>query len=341
MRDFNFVPTAFSVGENAYCEIDGFCRIYGERAVIIGGKTAIEVASEKILRGCNEISVVAKIWYGGECSRENISVLSKLEEVSSADMIFAVGGGKAIDVCKYLAEKLGKPVFVFPTVAAGGACCSRVSVLRSSDGSSAEPFILNKAPTHVFLDSEILSRAPEKYLSSGIGAALAEIYDLQISARDAESSYFGGMAISSAKLLAAMIFENGAQACRDNRKHNDSEAFRETLLAVSSVSGLVFGQQSQLKLKSGFAACFCSALENLCIAENMLHGEKLAFCALVGLLYDGQAHEYNTLKEFAEKIGLPTVIADLGATLAQLDSAADLLGDAFDTRCVKIAVRTL
>ncbi|MCB6607072.1 iron-containing alcohol dehydrogenase, partial [Anaerostipes caccae] len=72
---------------------------------------------EKIIANCGGISVSAKIWYGGESSYENVEILSGVDEVKSADMIFAVGGGKALDTCKCLSDKLGKPVFTFPTVA--------------------------------------------------------------------------------------------------------------------------------------------------------------------------------------------------------------------------------
>jgi glycerol dehydrogenase len=61
-------------------------------------------------------------------------------EVKNADMIFAVGGGKAIDTCKCLGDKTGLPVFTFPTIASNCACCTSVAIMYKEDGSFLEPY---------------------------------------------------------------------------------------------------------------------------------------------------------------------------------------------------------
>ena len=96
MNNYCMTLPSYTIGERAYEDIYRFCSPFGKTAVMIGGKTALSVASEKIIANCGGISVSAKIWYGGESSYENVEILSGVDEVKSADMIFAVGGGKRL-----------------------------------------------------------------------------------------------------------------------------------------------------------------------------------------------------------------------------------------------------
>ena len=169
MNNYCMTLPNYTIGERAYEDIYRFCSPFGKTAVMIGGKTALSVASEKIIANCGGISVSAKIWYGGESSYENVEILSGVDEVKSADMIFAVGGGKALDTCKCLSDKLGKPVFTFPTVASNCACCTAVAIMYRPDGSFIEPYFFENAPVHAFIDTDIMCAAPEKYLWAGMG----------------------------------------------------------------------------------------------------------------------------------------------------------------------------
>ena len=92
----------YSVGTDAYEDIKEICPAYGKKAAIIGGKHALAAAQDKIIAAAKEagIEIIGPFWYGGEASVENIEMLKP--KVADADMIFAVGGGKAIDTCKVL-----------------------------------------------------------------------------------------------------------------------------------------------------------------------------------------------------------------------------------------------
>lgn len=61
-----FLPT-YSVGTDCYKEIAWVTRKYGKKAVVIGGKTAIEKSKEELIKGVegSEIQIADFIWYGG------------------------------------------------------------------------------------------------------------------------------------------------------------------------------------------------------------------------------------------------------------------------------------
>ncbi len=108
----NFQETLFpgyTIGEDAYQNIPAVCAPFGKKAAIIGGKRALAAAEEKIRRAVagSAVEITGTYWYGGEASVENIAKLQP--QVAQADMLFAVGGGKAIDTVKVLAHMTHRP----------------------------------------------------------------------------------------------------------------------------------------------------------------------------------------------------------------------------------------
>lgn len=106
----------YTVGPDAYEDIVNICSAYGKKAAIIGGRKALAAAEPQIRKAVegSGIEITGTFWYGGEASRENMDMLRP--QVADADMIFAVGGGKAIDTCKVLAHETNRPFFTFPTI---------------------------------------------------------------------------------------------------------------------------------------------------------------------------------------------------------------------------------
>lgn len=140
MTDYSISLPSYTIGVHAYDTICDICRKFGRQVVLIGGRQALAAAEEKIRTGMGaELSAPPALLYGGEASEENIASLAAVREVQEADMLFAVGGGKALDTCKALAQQLDKPVFAFPTIASTCAATTAVSILYHSDGSFPIP----------------------------------------------------------------------------------------------------------------------------------------------------------------------------------------------------------
>ena len=96
----------YSVGPDCYEAIPSVTARYGKKVVIIGGKTALSKAQDAILAAVKgHLDVTAVLWYGGNSTYENVDMLMNTKEVQEADMVFAVGGGRAVDCCKTMATK--------------------------------------------------------------------------------------------------------------------------------------------------------------------------------------------------------------------------------------------
>ena len=87
----------YSVGPDCYEAIPSVTARYGKKVVIIGGKTALSKAQDAILAAVKgHLDVTAVLWYGGNSTYENVDMLMNTKEVQEADMVFAVGGGRAV-----------------------------------------------------------------------------------------------------------------------------------------------------------------------------------------------------------------------------------------------------
>ena len=102
MQNYSMMLPHYSIGAEIYDNIPKFCLPHGRKIVAIGGHTAMNVAKPEIDRAIegSGLEIIDYIWYGGEASYENVEMLLALPQVQEADMIFAIGGGKALDTCK-------------------------------------------------------------------------------------------------------------------------------------------------------------------------------------------------------------------------------------------------
>ena len=152
-----FLPS-YSVGEDCYQQIPYVTRKYGKTAVVIGGKTAMEKARQELdaaVQG-SDVQILDYIWYGGDSNYENVEMLKADSRVQEADMLFGVGGGRACDTVKTLADMLDKPFFTFPTLASNCAACTAITVMYNPDGSFKEYYYMHAPSYHTFVNTKIM-----------------------------------------------------------------------------------------------------------------------------------------------------------------------------------------
>ena len=176
MTDYSITLPSYSIGEQVYKQIPTVCAPFGATAVVIGGHKAIAAVRERLLAAIqgSAVTITDFVWYGGEASRENIAALAENPAVAAADMIFAVGGGKALDTGKAYGEESGKPVFTFPTIASTCAATTAVSILYHADGTFLAPDFHKAPPVHAFILPSVIAAAPRRYIWAGMGDTYAK-----------------------------------------------------------------------------------------------------------------------------------------------------------------------
>ena len=160
----------YSIGEDCYKELPYVARNYGKKAVVIGGKTAMAKSKDALLEGIkgSDLEITDFIWYGGDSSYENGNALIANPAVREADIIFGVGGGRACDTAKYVANELDKPLFTFPTVASNCAAVTAICVIYNANGTFRE-YYYPKLADHTFINTAVIADSPYDLLWAGIG----------------------------------------------------------------------------------------------------------------------------------------------------------------------------
>lgn len=326
MENYSMYFPSYSIGPKVYGKIYEICNPYGKKAVCIGGKKALQAAKEGIAATVQntELEITGWLWYGGEASYENVAALKEAKEVKEADMIFAVGGGKALDTGKALAEQLKMPVFTFPTIASNCASTTSVAIMYEMSGVFKEPYFTEKPPVHAFIQTEILSQAPKKYMWAGMGDTYAKFYEASVSSRNDELPHYLELGVNVSQMCVTPILKYGEAALQDNEAKKVSKELEQVVLAIVVSTGIasnLLTKEHTVHYNSGLAhAVFYSLTAFRQIEERHLHGEVVGYGVLILLLCDGQEEEFEKVYKFHKRTGLPTRLSQIEITKAEFES---------------------
>lgn len=325
MENYEIHLPSYSIGSEIYGQIADITRAFGKRAVIIGGHRALTVAAGLITGALNgsDIVITGVRWYGGEASYENVNALLTDEAVKTADMIFAVGGGKALDTGKAAGEIAGKPVFTFPTIASTCAATTAVAIMYYPDGRFRQPYFLRTPPKHAFIFTPTLAVAPCRYLWAGLGDTYAKYFESTMSSRGEELVHYHRLGVIVSSLCLEPLLQYGAEALADNKTGRLSYALEQTLLAVivsTGIASILLTAEHIIDYNTGLAhAVFYALTAYPQIEEKHLHGEVVGLGVLLLLLVDEQEEMFRKMFSFNKSVGLPTSIADIDITPEELE----------------------
>ncbi|MDO4265841.1 MAG: iron-containing alcohol dehydrogenase family protein [Eubacteriales bacterium] len=317
----------YTVGEGCYKEIPHKARFLGKKAVVIGGKTAMEKAKDKLLEGIagSDMSITDFIWFGGNSTYENGDALIAMDAVKNAEIIFGVGGGRACDTAKYVADKLDKPLFSFPTIASNCAAVTAISVMYNPDG-SLNNYYFPKIADHTFIETSIIADSPEELLWAGIGDALSKECEAVFGSSEDELSHTPMMGVTISHVCTAPLLKYGKKALEDIRAKKVSYELEQIALDIIISTGLVSNLVTALPdyyYNSCLAHCFYNGFTLTPAGEKHLHGEVVSFGTLVQLNYAGEKELLEEVTKFNLSVGLPVCLDDVEVTEPDLETIAD------------------
>lgn len=316
LAEYTVLFPGYTVGARAYDKVKDICPLYGKKAVVVGGETAMAKTKEALRAAVAgaQLTITEFLWYGGESSYENVDKLKSCAAVQETDMLFAVGGGKAVDTCKVLAHAIGKPFFTFPTIASNCASFTSLGVMYHPDGRFHELSFSKVPPAHVFIDTSVAALAPRQYLWAGMGDTIAKYYEARISARGVTMRHSDAIGVTISEMCAEPILRLGKQALDENSAGRAGEAFEEVMLAILVSTGMVSNFVVQDFNGHIAHALFCTITMLPQIEEKHLHGEVVMYGVLVLLMCDGQEAVLRRAFDFCKSVGLPTKLADIDVT---------------------------
>lgn len=306
---------AWTAGVNAYQGLPQIAEKFGKRIFLIGGLKALQAGQQKLIEGImgSNMEIVSTHSFTGICSMAQAQALADEAVLNSSDMVFGMGGGKAIDCAKAAAHLAGLAVFTFPTIAATCAAVTKLCVMYKGDGSFDSFLFLREPPKHAFIDMDIIAHSPAKYLRAGIGDSLAKHVESSFSARGAEQSYEDILGLSIAQGLADVMLKEGEQAMEDNKKFLSSPALLKIALQNIVSVGLVslFVRE---EFNSALAHSLYYALEALPQMKHCLHGDVVAWGSLVQLVMDHQPERAQEFMHLLRAIGTPCSLEEMGVS---------------------------
>jgi glycerol dehydrogenase len=222
-----------------------------------------------------------------------------------------VGGGKAVDTAKAVAWKLKVPSIVVGTQCATNADTSAESVVYTEDHKFVESLIFPRNPVVVIEDTEILCKAPPKFMVWGMGDALSTKFESAAFAQARRKRKDGAVPTGAALALADACYdslmEHGLRAVRDLKNGIHSADVDDVIEAVKLASGMAF---------ENTGCALAHALHNGLTKTGEVegeHGEIVAYCTIVQMAYEKRpAEEVSKVADWCGQIGLPTRLEDIG-----------------------------
>lgn len=322
LENYSISLPSYTIGEKAYEKIDEICSPFGSKVVCIGGKTAISKVKDLIIKS-TKLDILDFVWYGGEASYENIDMLKSNEKVAEADMIFAIGGGKALDTAKALAFTISKPVFTFPTIASNCAGTTAVSIMYNRDGSFKEPFFFPAPAKHCFIYTPIIAQSPWKYIWAGIGDTYAKYFESEMSSRGEDLVHYHALGVTTSELCLYPLLKYGKKALDDFKGGINSFEVEQVILSVvvtTGIASILLTAEHIIDYNTGLAhAVFYALTSYPHIEERHLHGEVVGYGVLILLLVDNNEEMFRQMYNFNKSVGLPTCLADIEMSTDDLD----------------------
>ncbi len=305
----------YSVGPDAYSLIADVLRPYGKRVIVIGGETALAKASPSLLPALEAAgaTVLDTVVYGHDATNANIDAIRNNPLAQAADVIFAVGGGRACDTVKSAADLMGKPCMTCPTVASNCAPITAVAVIYKEDGSLDHYHFGKSCPDHCFINTSVILDSPQELFWAGLGDALSKQIEVLYASRGKQLFHTPLLGVHVAQACQEPLLALGTAALADMKAGELSEAFTECVLDIIVSTGVVSNlvTHTEYYYNSSLAHCFYNASMVLPAGHKHLHGEVVSFGNLVLLAYDGQDALLDKFLDFNTALGLPVTLKEL------------------------------
>ena len=320
---------SFLFGRNVYPRLPQLMRPFGKRFAVVGGVTAMLKALpalEAAISG-TDYAMLCALPFGGACTVGAMRALRDQLEPLSPDFIVGMGGGKAIDTAKGVAHLLGIPLVSLPTLVSNCAPITALSVVYKDEGPFDSFMFFDGPPALTVVDLDIAAGAPAKYFRAGMGDTLAKHLESTFSARgdvlgEGMMDHMSAIGVALSSTCFDPIMQFGRQALDEAAAHTAGQAFELCARSIILSAGLV-SLMANDDYNCALAHAVCYGLQLFPhVEENYLHGDLVAYGALVQLMLDGQVDRAKALREFLVSLGTPVTLRDMNVPLdrAALDA---------------------
>ena len=296
------LPRLIVVGEKNIGKIGNFLKSLNDakKVSLISGSNVKKIVQKKIDESLAS-SNIKKSWYLSKINdAKSIKEIEKNVRKNKTNLLIGVGGGRSVDIAKMIAFNLGKPFVSIPTSASHDGIASPFVSVKGEKPHS----MVATAPLGVFVDVDVIKRAPKNLLASGCGDLIAKItavHDWQLG-NSKTGEYYGRYSAHLALMSAKILIENSS---RFAKKGPDVREIVEALISAG-VASCIAGSSRPC---SGAEHLFSHAVDKLEPGVG-LHGEKCGIGAIMIAKLQGQ--DWKNIVKTLKAVGAPTTAKEIG-----------------------------
>ena len=296
------LPRLIEIGEKNIGDFGRFVNSLNKskRISLISGTNVTKIIQKKI-EGSLKSNKIKFVWHmSGNNTITAINTIQKDVKKDQSDLIVGIGGGRSVDTAKMIAYNLDKPFVSVPTAAShDGMASPFVSIVGDKPHS-----IVASAPLGVFVDIDIIRKAPAKLLASGCGDLIANIIavkDWQLG-HEKTGEYYGRYSADLALMSAKIVMENSSYYAKNGL---DIRVIVEALISAG-VASCIAGSSRPC---SGAEHLFSHALDKIAPGRG-LHGEKCGIGSIMMAKLQGQ--DWKKIVKTLKDVGAPVSAKQVG-----------------------------
>ena len=296
------LPRLIEIGEKNINDFGKFLNSLNKpkKVSLIAGTNVQRILKKKIEKSL-KLKKIEFIWHTSIDNQiKSLNQIQKDVKKDNSDLIVGIGGGRSVDTAKLISYNLGKPFVSLPTAASHDGMASPFVSVKSDKPHS----IVATAPMGVFVDIDVIKKAPAKLLASGCGDLIANITavkDWQLGHKK-KKEYYGRYAADLALMSAEIVMENSSEFAKEGL---DARVIVEGLISAG-VASCIAGSSRPC---SGAEHLVSHALDKLSPGIG-LHGEKCGLGSIMIAKLQGQ--DWKKIVKTLKNVGAPTTAKQIG-----------------------------
>ena len=307
------LPRSVVIGHNVLSEVGKVCiglKLSG-LAVVVTGPTTKHTAGKKVCEILSDEGYSVEMVEVKSTNDYDIEEVEILTKKLNAKFMLGVGGGKSIDVAKFVSNSLDIPFLSIPTAASHDGIASFLASIKQKGLGVSVPV---QAPLGIVADTAIIASAPQRLMAAGCGDIISNytaVKDWALAAKLRNERY-SEYAAALSDMTAKIIVDNS-----NSLKLSLDESVRTVVKALVS-SGVAMSIAGSSRPASGSEHKFSHALDIIC-ERSALHGEQCGVGSIMMMyLHDGN---WQSIRNSLRVIGAPTNAKELGVKEDEIISA--------------------
>jgi len=299
------LPAHVVTGSGAINEMPALVKKLGfQNVAIFTGPTVYSIVGRYVEEMLEDAHVDVSVFMVLDSSVQDVeNSLQNLRE-AGADLAVAVGGGKVIDVTKYISYQLNRRFMSVPTTVSHDGIASPAVSLKNVENYPVSSF--TRPPIAIIADVDVISSSPRRLLASGFGDIIGKFTSVRdaMLAQKIKGEYVGGYSLSLAYMSASMIARNSTLIAKGDREG-------VSILVEAAIScGVAMSIAGSSRPCSGSEHLFSHALDIVCPEKKSLHGEQVG----VGTIMMAYLHGLNwrRIRRLLRRVGAPVTARELG-----------------------------